>query len=162
MTKPKKRTAEEAMKATEEQRWRDEALAIEAMTSDEIDAELRAAGGDPAKIRAEGEALAKRLYAERVGAHADADEAPLPWVAKANARLEEVRGMVAVGTVRKTKLSRGELLVKVDEARNDPRFAKPVAALFRKRSAEESSDAELEALLEAMELLGAIEDQEKP
>lgn len=158
MTKPKKRTAEEAMKATEEQRWREEALAIEAMTSDEVDAELRAAGGDPAKIRAEGEALAKRLHAERVSAH----DAPLPWVAKANARLEEVRAMVAVGTVRKTKLSRGELLAKVDEARNDPRFAKPVAALFRKRSAEESSDAELEALLEAMELLGAIEDQETP
>jgi hypothetical protein len=148
----KKRTHEEAMKAAEQERWRAEAEAIDAMTGDEVDAELRSFGGDPAKIRAAGAAHAATLHKEKTGE----DLPALPWEERAAAKLEEVRRLA--GTVRKTKLSRADMLAKVEEARNDPRFKKPVGALFRKRTPEEASDEELEAMLEAIELLGRIDE----
>jgi hypothetical protein len=94
-------------------------------------------------------ALVARLHGETTGE-------PLPWEAEAAATLERVRALA--GTVRKTKLSRADLLAKVNEARNDPRFKKPVGALFRKRTPEEATDEELETFLEAIELLGKIEE----
>jgi len=136
----KKKTNEDAMKAIEEARWREEALRIDAMSDEEVDRDLREAGGDPEKIRREGAALAARL----------------DWQARAQARLDEVRALA--GTVRKTKLSREDMLAKVNAARNDPRFKKPVGALFRKRTPEDATDAELEAFLEAIDLLGKIEE----
>src|SRR5258708_14672483 len=100
------------MKAAEEARWREEAVAIDAMSGDEVDAELRSFGGDPVKIRAAGAAHAARLHEEKTGEKL----APLPWEANAEARLEKVRALA--GTGRKTKLSRVDLLAKGNEARN--------------------------------------------
>ena len=145
------------MKALEDARWREEAKAIDAMSADDVDAELRSFGGDPVHIRANGAAHAARLHEERTGeSEVPTTAPPLAWEASAQAKLDEVRKLA--GTVRKTKLPRAELLAKVDAARNDPRFQKKVGALFRKRTAEESSDEELETILEAIELLAKIEE----
>ena len=141
------------MKALEDARWREEAKAIDAMSADEVDAELRSFGGDPVHIRAKGAAHAARLHEEHTG---EKIAPPLAWEASAQAKLDEVRKLA--GTVRKTKLPRADLLAKVDAARNDPRFQKKVGALFRKRTAEESSDEELETILEAIALLAKIEE----
>ena len=146
------------MKALEAARWREEAEAIDAMSGDEVDAELRSFGGDPAQIRAKGAALAARLHKEHTGETLTptSTTTPLAWEANAQAKLDDVRRLA--GTVRKTKLPRADLLAKVDAARSDPRFKQKVGALFRKRTPEESSDEELETILEAIELLAKIEE----
>jgi hypothetical protein len=148
------------MKAIEDAEFRGEAERIAAMSSDEVDAELRAEGGDPAKIRARGAALAAKLLAERTKTE-DEDESELPWAARARERLEEVRRMANEAAARKTKLPRVELMARVNAARNSPRFAQPVASLFRKRTPEQMSDEELEATLESLGLLADIEGDGK-
>ena len=50
-------------------------------------------------------------------------------------------------------IPRTELVARLDVARRDPRFATPVAMMFRKKSAEESTDDELRAMLEEIEFL---------
>ncbi len=148
------------MKALEDARWREEAVAIDAMSGDEVDAELRSFGGDPVQIRAKGAALAAQLHKEHTGesetSTTTSTTPPLAWEASAQAKLDDVRRLA--GTVRKTKLPRADLLAKVDAARSDPRFKQKVGALFRKRTPEESSDEELETILEAIELLAKIEE----
>ena len=60
-----KRTPKETWEAIERQAERDEIDRFATMSRAEIDARLRANGHDPAAVRAEGEALAKRLRARR-------------------------------------------------------------------------------------------------
>jgi hypothetical protein len=57
------------------------------------------------------------------------------------------------------RLPCAELLRRLDVARNDPRFATPVAAPFRQKTAEASTDEELQALLDQIELLRKLEEQ---
>jgi hypothetical protein len=55
-------------------------------------------------------------------------------------------------------LSRDALLARLEVARLDPRFAAPLAAAFRNRTAEASTDEELAALLDEIEQLKRIAD----
>jgi hypothetical protein len=50
-------------------------------------------------------------------------------------------------------------VARIDRARNDPRFTAPVAALFRSKTPEASTDEELQALLDQIELLAKLEDE---
>jgi hypothetical protein len=60
---------------------------------------------------------------------------------------------------RAARLPRGELVARVEAARKDPRFAQPVAVAFHKRSLEQSTDDELAAMLDAIELLKALAEK---
>ena len=51
------------------------------------------------------------------------------------------------------RLDRAQLLARLDAARKDPRFEEPVATLFQKKAPEASTDDELQALVDAIELL---------
>jgi hypothetical protein len=144
-TKPKPRSLWSAIKEAEIQDDVDEILA---MSDGELDAYLAANGADPARIRASGEALAREL---------DARADRLAWHGEMEKKLATVRAAAAARAPRE-KLSRSELLARLDSARADPRFAAPVAALFRNKTAEASSDEELQALLDQIELLAGLED----
>jgi hypothetical protein len=115
----------------------------------EVDASLRAKGHDPAAVRAEGEALAKKLRAdrERLGWQVEAAEG----LAKEQARFE-------ARTPKYTGLSHAQLLERLAVARTNPRLAQPVAVMFRNRKPEEASDEELRAILEEIDALA--EDSE--
>jgi hypothetical protein len=118
------------------------------MTPEAIDAELREHGGDPAAIRARGDALAKELAAEH-----DRNA----WKYDVRKKLDAVRAADADIAAKRVPLPRAEILSRLDAARKSPRFAAPVAALFRDRKAEESTDEELQQLLEEVELLMKLE-----
>jgi hypothetical protein len=62
-----KRTPRETWEAIEQQARDAEIERFLAKTPAEVDASLRAAGFDPAEVRAEGEALARRLRAKARG-----------------------------------------------------------------------------------------------
>jgi hypothetical protein len=125
---------------------------IKHLTSSEVQAEIRADGGDPKGIGARGAALAAKLLAER----------GLDWKTRANARKESL-GKAVGAWPSFAGLSRDELRARVQAARTDARFAAPVVAAFRKRNEEEASDDELRALLEEIEVLrrlhGARDDE---
>jgi hypothetical protein len=74
-------------------------------------------------------------------------------------KVEDFRAVAAAKrTAPREKLSREELWKRVESARNDPRFAAPVAALFRSKTPEASTDEELQALLDQIELLAKLAD----
>jgi hypothetical protein len=125
---------------------------ILAMSDAELDAYIASNGGDPAKIHAAGEALAKEL---------DANRDRLAWHAGAEKKLEAFRAKAtAKRTAPREKLPRAELLARIDRARKDPRFGAPVAVLFRDKTPEAATDEELEALLDGIELLADIEEED--
>lgn len=121
------------------------------MTPEEIDAELRARCGDPAAIRARGEALAKELEAAR---------GPAEWKYDVRKKVEAVRAADADVAARRVPMARAEIVKRLAAARQSPRFAAPVAALFRERKEEESTDEELQRLLEEIELLMKLHDDD--
>jgi hypothetical protein len=147
-TKQKPTTLWKSIKESEIQADVDDVLA---MSDAELDAYLTAHGGDPAKIGAAGEALAKEL---------DARRDRLAWHDAEHAKLAAVR---AAAEKRKAapreNLSRDELLARVAKARTDPRFSAPVAALFRAKTPEASTDEELYALLDQIALLAELEEK---
>ena len=146
-----KRNPAKLWKAIQDSQVQDDVEEILAMSDAELDAHLRANGADPAKIRAAGEALAKDL---------DARTDRLAWHGDMERKLAEVRAAAtALRSAPRAALSRHDLLARIDLARKDPRFDAPVAALFRSKTPEASTDEELQALLDQIELLAKLEDE---
>ena len=149
----KKRTPREAWNAIEKQREDDEIARFAAKTKDEVDASLRSAGLDPARVREAGAAIGKRLLADR---------ARLSWQieaaegqAKEQARLDARAGRYA-------KSSRAELLELLTVARRDPRLGGQAAVMFRNREDEEATEGELRGMLEELEALAERKDRKPP
>ncbi len=137
-----KRTPEEVWKAIVKGAEDDEIDRVLAMSDQEVDAELRAHGGDPEKIRREGAALAAKLGA-------DADR--LAWQFEAAEALAREQARLAARPKKYDAVPRAELEMLLAAARTSPRFAQPVAVMFRNRKTEEASDDELRALLEEID-----------
>jgi hypothetical protein len=138
-------------KAIKESEVQDDVDEVLAMSDAELDAFISSHGGEPAKLRARGEALAKELEArnERLAWHGDMEK-----------KLTDVRAAAtALRSAPREPISRKELLDRVALARKDPRFDAPVAALFRNKTPEASTDEELQALLDQIELLAKLEDK---
>jgi hypothetical protein len=147
----KKRSPAALWKAIQDAAVEDDVEEVLAMSDAELDKFIADNGGDPAKIRAAGDALGKDLEAQRER---------LAWHEDVEAKLDDVRARVnAKRAAPRPKLSREELRMRIDRARNDPRFAAPVAALFRSKTLEAHTIEELEALLDKIELLAKLEDE---
>ena len=146
-----KRTPASVWKAIQDASAEDDAEEILAMSDEQLDAFIAKNGGDPAKIGAAGDALGKELKAQRMR---------LAWHDDMENKLGEVRASVkAARAAPRPELSRAELRARIDRARNDPRFAAPVAAMFRSKTPEASTNEELEALLDQIELLAKLEEE---
>ena len=146
-----KRNPAQLWKAIQEAALQDDVDEILAMSDAELDAHITANGGDPAKLRAAGDALGKEL---------DAKRERLAWHDTMEAKLGAVRAAAdAARAAPRPTLPRAELVARIERARNDPRFAGPVAALFRSKTPEASTDDELQALLDQIELLAGLEDE---
>jgi hypothetical protein len=144
----RKRSDLNLLKAIRDSEADDDVHEVMAMSEAELDAYIRANGGDPDAIGAAGEALAKEMLAKQER------NAPV------HARLDAFRALAAEQRSRpREKLSRGDLIDRLKAARNDPCFDAPVAALFRDKSPEASTDEELWALLDQIELLAKLEDE---
>lgn len=144
--KKKKRSDAETWDAIQAEMEKDR---IEALSDDEVAAEIRAAGGDPEAIGRRGAELAKKLLAER----------GLDWKARAAARRAEMDKRA--GEVPSfAAMDRKALLARIAAARADKRFSAPVVAAFRKRREEEASDDELRALVEEIEVLRRMHDDD--
>ena len=127
-------------KALKDAEIEDDIAEILAMSDAELDAYITANGGDPAEIGAAGEALAKEL---------DASLDRLAWHGDMEKKLADFRATAAAKRAApREKLSRPELLARIERARSDPRFTAPVAALFRSKTPEASTDEELQGLLD--------------
>jgi hypothetical protein len=148
MTK-RTRTSKETWDAIRRQAESDEIDRFLAKSPAEVDASLRAQGHDPAAVRAEGEALAKKLRADRER---------LAWQVEAAERLAKEQARFAARAPKYASLSRDELLARLATARTNPRLAQPVAVMFRNRKAEEASEEELRAILEEIDALGEEEE----
>ena len=145
----KKRSAAQLWKAIKDQEIEDDLAEIEAMSDAELDGYISANGGDPAAIRARGEALVKGLLESRQR---------LSWHGDMESKLDAFRKM-AEATRTRTPLPRAELLARLSVARSNPLFAAPAAMLFQKKSAEASTDEELQAMLDELELLARLESE---
>ena len=124
-----------------EQEIEDDINEILEMSDEELDRYVASEGGDPAALRARGEALGKKLAAQADARKTDTLE-----------KLEALRGEAAVLRQR-PRLARAALLERLEHARRDPRFHEPVATLFQKKAPEASTDEELQTLVDAIELL---------
>lgn len=142
MTTPKKRTPAETWEAIEDDAEMDRILAL---SKDELDAELRADGFDPAVERARGVALANELLAARDGRN--------KWQDGASAKLDAARARLASRPPRRGKLPRVELLAAIDRACHDPRFAARASVQYRNRGGAEATDEQLEEILAQIEAL---------
>jgi hypothetical protein len=145
MMPARKRTPAELWKALEAQAAADDMERIAALSPEELDRELATAGFDPKEVGDEGEALAKRLLAQR-----DAQA----WQAAAHEKLAKVQAEFEERAKKpRAKLTRDQLLERITIARADPRLAAPVAVMFRHRPVEEASVEELEEMLDEIEAL---------
>ena len=124
-----------------EQEIEDDIEEISLMSDEELDQYIASEGGDPAAIRARGKALGERLVAKQEA-----------WKTETIEKLDALRAEAA-SLRQQPRLSRAELLARLDAARNDPRFGEPVATLFQKKAPEASTDEELQALVDAIALL---------
>jgi len=138
-----KRTDLELLAAIMQAEADDDLAEIAAMSRAELDASIREGGGDPEGIRARGARLAQELGERR---------RRLAWQATARGDLESALAKMA-GAPKTPKLPRRELLDRIAAARSDGRFEAPIAAAFRKRTAEETTDDELRRLLDEIEML---------
>jgi hypothetical protein len=144
-----KRDPRALFRAMKEQELEDDLDEILAMSDAELDRELAAGGGDPAAIRAAGVAHVARLIGDRER---------LAWHGAAASKLDALRATAAAMKT-KTRLSRDELLTRIAIARENPRFAAPVAVLFQKKTEEAATDEELQDLLDEIELLAKVENE---
>ena len=140
-----KRTQAEAWDAVRRQAERDEIDRFLRKTPAEVDASLRANGHDPAAVRAEGEAFVKKLRADR-------DR--LAWQVEAAEGLAKEQARFEARVPKYAGLSRAQLVERLSAARTSPRFAQPVAVMFRNRKPEEATEEELRAILEEIDALG--------
>jgi len=143
-----KRDGAALYRALQEEEALDDLDEIEAMSDEQLDQYITANGGDPEGIRARGKAHAEAMLTRRTANQATLD------------RLEAFRAEAAAHAARRSghPLSRVALLARLEAARQDPRFAAPVAMLFQKKTAEACTDAELQALVDSIELLAKLED----
>jgi hypothetical protein len=144
----KKRPPAELLRAIDAIEADDDLAEVAAMTPAALDASIRAAGGDPEAIGARGARLAEELLARRKR---------LRWQAKARGDMTSALAKMSEAQ-RTPKLPRKELLDRIEAARADGRFRAPIAAAFRKRTAEESTDLELQGLLDEIEMLRKLEE----
>jgi hypothetical protein len=147
----RKRTDAETWAAIENARDDQDAREIAAMSSEEVDKELREDGFDPAAVRARGAAFVEKLR-ER--------HARLGWQAGAREKLERVQALANQRKGKYASLPRAELLARIATAKSDPRFSGQVAMMFRKRGEGESSDEVLAELLEKLDVLAELADDE--
>ncbi|MGO8995143.1 MAG: hypothetical protein ACLQVI_17650 [Polyangiaceae bacterium] len=140
-----KRDGAALYRALQEQEALDDLDEIEAMSDEQLDQYVTANGGDPKAIRARGKA-----HAEAMLERSTANQAVLE-------RLEAFREQAAAHRSG-PPLPRVALLARLETARQDPRFAAPVAMLFQKKTAEACTDAELQALVDSIELLAKLEE----
>jgi len=143
-----RRTPEELWKAIEEQSALDDMEDVAALTPEELDAELAAGGTEPEAVRAEGAALAARLLAMR------------ERETKAQDDLSRARALLAGRRARRPRLSRKDLLDRIDRATKDPRLPERAMVQFRNRGFEQATDEELEALLDELEALPELHGDE--
>ena len=122
---------------------------ILALSTEELDAELTAAGFDVPALDAKNAAFIQSLERNRA-THGDAAD-----------RLRRARALMASRPARREKLDRATLEARITTARNDPRFSAPAAILFRNRETKEATDEELLQLLETLEALAEIVDSSK-
>jgi hypothetical protein len=116
-----------------------------------VDEDLRAAGMDPAVIRAEGAALGEALLEQRRQA----------WRKKAKDELTRARE-IAAGAPRIPREPRSALLERLAAVQRNPRYTGHVTAMFRGRPVEELTDEDLAGLLEELGILERIDDDEEP
>jgi hypothetical protein len=121
----------------------EDAKEIAAMSSADVDAELRAGGIDPEKVVADGLAFIAGLRERHVR---------LGWQTGAKAKLQNARALESQVRGMFAALPRAELIARIEAARHNPRFGGQVGAMFRKRTAAESSDDQLRAILEELTL----------
>jgi hypothetical protein len=140
----KKRTPKETWDAIVKGAEDDEIERALAESPEEVDQGLREAGLDPATVRSDGAALAKKLMADRER---------LAW--QVEAALGEARDLArAKGREgRYAKLDRAELLTRLTASKKDPRLAQPVAFMFRNHAPEQATEAQLREMLEAVDAL---------
>jgi hypothetical protein len=108
--------------------------------SELVDEELRAAGGDPERIRKDGAALAKQLLEKRRETIKDRLRKDLA-----------ARRSAAANAPRISRESRDELLAMLAAVQASHRYTGQITAMFRKRSVGEVSNEELATLLEEIE-----------
>jgi hypothetical protein len=107
--------------------------------------------GDPARVRREGAALAKKLLERRRA------------VLKQRAQADLAARRAAAKAVVIPRDSRLELLAMLAKVQKDPRYAERITAMFRKRKLEEASNDEIATLLEEIEAARLAEgDSEEP
>ena len=127
----------------------EEALAADyAMNAplEEIESDLAKRGIDPARIAARARELAVSRAASK-----EPD-----WRARAREKLDAARAKIRRVAGDYAKLTRDQLLERLEELRVHPSLRSPVVAAFRKRDPEESSDEELREMLADMDSLVAI------
>ncbi len=145
--------SEAAWKAMREADLDDLVDAIDALTPDETRRALDAAGGDAA-----GTARRAKAYVEATLERS----ARLAWQDDARAKLAANRAAFAAVRARRPKLPREELLARIASAEKDTRFAGAIVTFFRKRTTAETTDEELEALLDEIETAKALADKDGP
>jgi hypothetical protein len=146
-----KPTASEVVDAIWEMHLDDELERIATISDADLDAEVRALGGDPTGIRNRGAAFALGEIA-RIEKREKSQK-------QATERL--TRALEARDKAPKTPaLPRAELLARIELAMKRPNFAQPMKMAFKKRKREEASDEELRSLLDAIAELEAIEEAE--
>jgi hypothetical protein len=128
----------------------DAAEAVRAMSDEEVSEAILAAGGDPEAIGERGADLAA-FHLER--------RARLAWQERAAEALARATAHARSSPRTPRGLPRRELLDRLAKARTEPRFAAPIAAAFRNRAPEESSDEELAALLDEIAILKGLIDE---
>jgi hypothetical protein len=144
-----KRSDRALWEALEDQRAADDLDELLAMSDEELDRSIDEEGGDSKAIRAAGAALVEELFARR---------ARLAWHDEMEQKLEAFRKTAAASRSTE-KLPRAELLGRLAAFRQNPRFGAQVAIMFQKKSAEASTDEELQADLEALQLLAKLEEE---
>jgi hypothetical protein len=143
-----RRTPEETWKALEKLAAEEEAERISELSDEQLDAELREGGFDPARVRAEGAAFAKMLLDRR-----DQEKGPA-------ARLAGTEERLAKRAARRGTLTRDDLRARIETIQSDPRLK--LAVGFRNRDTAAADVPELEAMLEEMEdMLDAAIAEEK-
>lgn len=138
----KPKNQDEAAKLLQESLASD-VLRTDATTDEDVDRELREAGGDPTAIGTRGLALAEKLLEVRRLAWQDA--------ARRKLAAHEQAGRSAKARPART---RPELLAAINTRREAfERRGMSVSAAFRKRKPEDSTDEELAEFLDELEML---------
>ncbi len=112
-----------------------------------VDEEIRDVGRDPEEVAHRGAVLVAEIE----------NQHRLAWQVAARQKLTEMRSRVG-GVVTSVSSVREELLARLEALRAHPRVRGQLSLAFRKRKPEESTDADLQTLVEDMEALLALHD----